>query len=85
MSPTLGPRRRSAMRRKAYRGYLLVAAWQTRYVVLAWQQPGLAVMSVSAAAADQPNNVPAHLPSIVGREQALGTVREHLLQEGCGL
>jgi len=42
-------------------------------------------MSVSAAAADRLNNVPVHLPSMVGREQALGTMREHLLQEGCGL
>src|SRR5229473_1691038 len=86
MSPTLGPRRRSAMRKKAYRKYLLsAAAWRSRYVVLAWQQPGLAAMSVSAATAGRPNNVPAHLPSMVGREEALETVRERLLQEGCGL
>src|SRR5438132_13180449 len=42
-------------------------------------------MSVSAAVACRPNNVPAHLPSMVGREEALETVRERLLHEGCGL
>jgi predicted ATPase/DNA-binding NarL/FixJ family response regulator len=42
-------------------------------------------VSTSTAAADRPHNLPAHLPSIIGREEALKALRERLLQEGDGL
>ncbi|HET6316876.1 MAG TPA: protein kinase, partial [Chloroflexota bacterium] len=46
---------------------------------------GLPGVSASTAVAEPPHNVPAHLPSIIGREAALDTVRERLLRDGCGL
>ena len=54
-------------------------------MVLPWRKPRRFPTKGGGLVAQQSNNLPAHLPSLIGREDALGSVRSKLLEAERGV
>jgi predicted ATPase/DNA-binding CsgD family transcriptional regulator len=82
---TLCPTPAPGIRRTAYRTYLFRGIGRRVYVVLVWRGRATMAFDGGNPVADRATNVPAHLPSLIGREEAIGLVRDRLLEAERGL